>query len=134
MIGTAHRIGVWLAATVLALATLSGGGQYVFCSMMGEVVSRPCCDLRVAPRDDGAPEIASRDSCCSIHRIAAVPASAPPASYVRLSSPPAPTNPLAFAFAAPSPSSRVVAPPFERLPTGPPKPSDLLRRICVFLI
>jgi hypothetical protein len=127
------RLFACLAAALLTLATLRGGVDYVFCSSMGEVVSRACCDVHVHPRDDGAPEISAGDRCCSIHTTAAVPDGTPGRAGVTPSQAPQAT----LRSFPPVVATRVlpaVPRPLERSPTGPPRPSDIPRRTRVLLI
>jgi hypothetical protein len=126
---------VSLLSLVLLAGVVRSGAAYVYCATMNEIVSDACCDLRVRAREDGRAEIASRSECCKVHALGSVPGASPNVTRGTVVDPPA----LAVQVVQPTDSFRMsprllVQPVHEPPHTGPPKPSDIPRRLRVFLI
>ena len=126
-------------AGLLALVVLTGivrsGTAYIYCATMDQVVADACCALHVHARVDGQAEIAAISHCCSVETLSLIPAGSPTATRATTLE----ASEVAVQPATSSVSLRVsTRPRIELVPeepnTGPPKPSDIPRRLRVFLI
>lgn len=129
-----RRVVVAVLALITVVGLVRAGAAYIYSAGMDEVVAEACCELHVHARADGEPQIASTSDCCSVERFGAVPDGAvlartvvPPASVTAVQRAPLPVD---VRWLVARTSARIVEAP----DTGPPKPSDIARRLRVFLI
>jgi hypothetical protein len=129
-----RRFVVALLVLVVVVGIARAGAAYIYCSGMDEVVAEACCELHVHGRADGEPQVAALSDCCSAQRMGAIPEGAAvaraelaPRTLTRVQPVPSPAEvrrlaPLRMVMRGDAPD------------TGPPKPSDIASRLCVFLI
>ena len=128
-----RRVVVAVLALVTVVGIMRAGAAYIYCAGMDEVVDEACCELHVHGRADGEPQIASLHDCCSVERFGAVPEGAVVARVLVPSATLTAVQQAPVALDVRWLVSRVPA-RVETPDAGPPKPSDIARRLRVFLI